>query len=297
MIRLRWEQFRQAQSIHGGLSGLLTAWLGVQLSRVPIPTVGLRRQVYRTVYGGRYPALNDGDLEKPLEEYRSLNELFTRGVREEQRPICGRADVLMSPVDGTIQEAGTIENNCVFYVKNIRYSLESLCPETDVQSFRGGQFAVLFLSPRDCHRVYSPAAATLTRLVHVPGRRLLVHPPYQRAEFPVFVLNERLVMELQTEHGRVLAVLVAGWGVGCLTHPFPTPLKLSSRRVTACDLAESVKLERGEWMATFELGSTVILMAEQGTCRPLPLSAGTAIQCRAPLFELYPADRQTGEVS
>ncbi|MFM8487890.1 MAG: phosphatidylserine decarboxylase, partial [Bacteroidota bacterium] len=111
-----WEQFRQARSIHGGLPGLLTAWLGVQLSRVPIPTAGLRRQVYRTVYGGRYPALNEGELEKPLEEYRSLNELFTRGVRDEQRPVSDRADVLLSPVDGMIQDAGTIENDCVFHV-------------------------------------------------------------------------------------------------------------------------------------------------------------------------------------
>ncbi|MFM7055392.1 MAG: phosphatidylserine decarboxylase, partial [Planctomycetota bacterium] len=103
-MRVRWEQFRQARRIHGGLPGMLTAWLGVQLSRMPIPTATLRRKVYGTVYGGRYPALNEGELEKPLEEYRSLNELFTRGVRIEQRPVCQRPDVLVSPVDGTIQE-------------------------------------------------------------------------------------------------------------------------------------------------------------------------------------------------
>lgn len=296
-MRVRLEQFRQARQIHGGLSGMLTAWLGVQLSRVPIPTAALRRRVYGIVYGGRYPALNEHELEKPLEEYRSLNELFTRGVREEQRPVCDRTDVLLAPVDGTIQEAGAIENGCVFHVKGIRYSLESLCPETDVQSFQGGQFATVFLSPRDCHRVYAPANAQLKRLVHVPGRRLLVHPPYQRAEFPVFVLNERLVMELKTEHGRVLAVLVAGWGVGCLTHPFSTPQRISSRRVTVCDLAPAVMLERGEWMATFELGSTVILLAERGVCRPLEIPGGTGIQCRAALFELLSSGEQAGEVS
>ncbi len=293
-MRVRWEQFQQARRIHGGLPGMLTAWLGVQLSRMPIPTSALRRKVYGTVYGGRYPALDTDELEKPLEEYRSLNELFTRGVRAEQRPVCPHPDVLVSPVDGTIQETGTIRDDSVFHVKQIRYTLESLCPETDVQSFRGGQFAALFLSPRDCHRVFSPATAQLTRLVHVPGRRLLVHPPYQRAEFPVFVLNERLVMELKTDHGRILAVLVAGWGVGCLTHPFPTPLQISSRRVTACNLSPAVKLERGDWMATFELGSTVILLAERGVCLPAEQPAGTAIQCRAELFRLVSAGEQRG---
>jgi phosphatidylserine decarboxylase len=288
-MRVRWEQFRQARRIHGGFPGLLTAWLGVQLSRVPIPTRTLRRKVFSTVYGGRYPALDEAELEKPLEEFRSLNELFTRGVREDQRPISNRSAVLLSPVDGTIQETGTIGDDFVLRVKGIPYSLESLCPESDVQSFRGGQFAALFLSPRDCHRVFSPAAVELTRLVHVPGRRLLVHPPYQRAEFPVFVLNERLVMDLRTERGRILAVLVAGWGVGCLTHPFAAPLQLSSRRVTACELLPAVKLSRGEWMATFELGSTVILLMERGMAGPCEFPAGTAIRCRTPLFELKPA--------
>jgi len=293
-MRVRWEQFQQARRIHGGIPGLLTAWLGVQLSRVPIPTRTLRRKVYTTVYGGRYPALDEAELEKPVEEYRSLNELFTRGVREEQRPVSNRPDVLLSPVDGTIQETGTIENDFVLRVKGIPYSLESLCPETDVLSFRGGKFAALFLSPRDCHRVFSPATAELTRLVHVPGRRLLVHPPYQRAEFPVFVLNERLVMELRTDHGRVLAVLVAGWGVGCLTHPFATPLRVSSRQVTACDVLPAVKLSRGEWMATFELGSTVILLMERGTAGPCEFPAGTAIRCRESLFELQSAREGSG---
>ena len=294
MIRVRWEQLRQARTIHGGLPGLLTAWLGVQLSRVPIPTKALRRKVYATVYGGRYPALDETELEKPLEEFRSLNELFTRGVPEEQRPVNKRPDVLLSPVDGTIQETGTIGSDFVLRVKGIPYSLESLCPETDVLSFRGGQFAALFLSPRDCHRVFSPATAELTRLVHVPGRRLLVHPPHQRAEFPVFVLNERLVMELSTERGRVLAVLVAGWGVGCLTHPFATPLRISSRRVTACELLPAMKLNRGEWMATFELGSTVILLMERGMTGPCTLPSGTAIRCRTSLFELQPATEGSG---
>ena len=64
-MRVRLEQFRQARQIHGGLSGMLTAWLGVQLSRVPIPTAALRRRVYGIVYGGRYPALNEHELEKP----------------------------------------------------------------------------------------------------------------------------------------------------------------------------------------------------------------------------------------
>ena len=286
---VRLEQFRQARKIHGGLAGMLTAAAGVHLSRLPIPGKTLRKRVFSRMYGGKYGALDESELEQPLTEYRSLNALFTRGVRDELRPLSERTDVLLSPVDGTVQDEGLIQHDTVLTVKQIPYVLSSLCPETDTTSFNNGRFAILFLSPRDCHRVYSPADSLLTRVVHVPGSRLLVHPPYQTARYPVFSLNERLVMELQTEHGRVLVILVAGWGVGCLTHPFPLPVPIRSNSTSVCDLTPAKTLRRGEWMATFELGSTVIVLAERGRTESMLCPRDSSTRIRQPLFELTSA--------
>ena len=283
---VRLEQFRQARRIHGGLAGLLTAAAGVHLSRLPIPGRALRKRVYSMMYGGKYGALDESELEQPLTEYRSINELFTRGVRDELRPLSERTDVLLSPVDATVQDEGLIQQHTVLTVKQIPYVLDSLCPETDTAAFNNGRFAILFLSPRDCHRVYSPADCQLTRVVHVPGCRLLVHPPYQTSEYPVFSLNERLVMELQTDHGRVLVILVAGWGVGCLTHPFPLPLPIRRRTTSVCELTPARSLKRGEWMATFELGSTVIVLAEGGRTERILCPRDSITRIRQPLFEL-----------
>src|SRR5947207_869669 len=82
----RLEQFRQARRIHGGTLNMCAASLGVKLSRVPIPSRWLRERVYRTLYGKKYKLLNESELDRPLAEYRSLNALFTRGVRPECRP-------------------------------------------------------------------------------------------------------------------------------------------------------------------------------------------------------------------
>lgn len=292
---VRLEQFRQARRIHGGLAGMLTAAAGVHLSRLPIPGKALRRRVFSMMYGGKYGALDESELEQPLTEYRSINALFTRGVRDELRPLSERTDVLLSPVDGTVQDEGLIQNDTVLTVKQIPYILNSLCPETDTDSFKHGRFAILFLSPRDCHRVYSPADCQLTRVVHVPGRRLLVHPPYQTAEYPVFSLNERLVMELQTAHGRVLVILVAGWGVGCLTHPFPLPVAIRRNTTSVFELSPARTLLRGEWMATFELGSTVIVLAERGRTERMLCPRDSCTRIRQPLFELATA-AGTGEL-
>jgi phosphatidylserine decarboxylase len=258
----RLEQFRQARRIHGGTLNMCAASLGVKLSRVPIPSRWLRERVYRTLYGKKYKSLNESELERPLAEFRSINALFTRGVRPECRPIPESQTQLLCPCDSTIQDVGQLREDRLLTVKGIDYTLESLLPDMHTEPFRNGAFAIFFLSPADCHRVFAPAAGAIHAIAHVPGRRLLVHPPYQRKEFPVFTLNERVILSLTTTVGACVLVMVAGWGVGNITHPFPTPLTFSRRKITSHEFAIPRPIERGEWIATFELGSTVILITE-----------------------------------
>lgn len=282
----RIEQFKQASKIHGGPASVLAASLAVRLSKMPIPSRSLREKLFREVYGSKYSPLCEEEMEQPIGDYRSLNELFTRGVRPESRPL-QRPDLnLLCPVDGTVQDLGTIDGDTVMTAKGIGYSLASLVPQTDTRPFHGGAFSIFFLSPVDCHRVFAPQNAKLTRVTHVPGHRLLVHPPFQRQEFPVFTLNERVVLHLETKWGRCLLVMVAGWGVGNITLPFtaryrwadrpsgiadPYPdgevranRKLGMRRgkVSAAVFEQPIELEAGDWAATFELGSTVIMLTE-----------------------------------
>jgi phosphatidylserine decarboxylase len=237
------------------------------------------------LYGGKYEALDEAELEKPLEQFRSINELFTRGVKPELRPFPERTDQFLSPVDGTVQDAGRMDHDSVMTIKGIRYTLNSLCPETDTAPFHDGHFAILFLSPRDCHRVFTPAEGFLQQLVHVPGHRLLVHPPYQTPEFPVFSLNERLVMQLDTPLGKCLLILVAGWGVGHITHPFRIGRRFSPRRVSVTKLEPPRRMDRAEWIATFELGSTVILITEQSCNATALIERDQKVQFGQPVFD------------
>jgi phosphatidylserine decarboxylase len=257
----RLEQFRQARRIHGGTINLAAAALGVRLSRIPIPT-RFREPLYRTIYGQKYKPLNEAELDRPLAEFRSLNALFTRGLRPECRPISDVESQLLCPCDSTIQDLGQLHDDTLLTVKGIEYSLSTLLPEINTQPLINGSFAIFFLSPADCHRVFAPAAGEIKEILHVPGRRLLVHPPYQRKEFPVFTLNERVIIRLRTSVGECVLVMVAGWGVGNITFPFDVPLRLMRRQVTRHEFAAPRPVERGEWIATFELGSTVILLTE-----------------------------------
>ncbi len=287
-MRIRLEQIRQARRIHGGTLSMLGAAIGIRLSRVPIPTATLRRKVFGMLYGGKYEAIDEAELESPLEDYPTINALFTRGVKAEQRPLPERVDQFLSPVDSTVQDHGRIQNDTIMTVKGIRYTLESMCPETDVSPFVDGEFAILFLSPRDCHRVYTPAEGVLERMVHVPGHRLLVHPPYQRPEFPVFVLNERLIMQFDTILGKCLVIMVAGWGVGHITHPFSIGRRFSPRRVSVTPVEPGRNVRRNEWVATFELGSTVILITEMDKAGPALFERDQKIRLGQPIYDAKP---------
>jgi phosphatidylserine decarboxylase len=285
-LRTKLEEFRQARSIHGGVLKMCVASLGVRLSRVPIPSRRLRLKVFKTLYGKKYPALDETELEKPLWAFRSLNALFTRGVRPECRPIPSVANQLLCPCDARIQDVGRLERDRLLTVKGTEYSIASLLPGLAGSKLEGGHFAILFLSPSDCHRVFSPHDAHIEEVIHVPGRRLLVHPPYQKKEYPVFSLNERLILSLSTPLGRCILVLVAGWGVGHITLPIDRRFRHRRRKITRRVYDSPIALQKAQWLATFELGSTVILITEPADQVTVHVSRDDKVKYGQPLFSL-----------
>jgi len=282
--RTKFEEVRQALRFHGGAVKLCAAALAVWLSGVEIPSRRLRLLVYQTMYGKKYPALDERELERPLWEYRSVNALFTRGVRPELRPIAADKDQFLCPCDCKVQEVGHVEGGQVITVKGIQYTLESLLPHLDSRRFHGGHFGVFFLSPNDCHRVVSPQEARVEEVVHVPGYRLLVHPPSQRAEYPVFALNERVVMRLATPLGACALVMVAGWGIGNITLRFDPAFRPRPRRITRTQYATPRVVKPGEWLATFGLGSTVILITEAAPCVTTHVTPDEKVKYGQPVF-------------
>jgi phosphatidylserine decarboxylase len=283
-LRTKVEEVRQALRFHGGVVNLCAAALAVRLAGVEIPSRRLRLLVYRTMYGKKYPALDERELERPLWAYRSVGALFARGVRPELRPISVATDQFLCPCDGKVQEVGRVEKGQVLTVKGVGYTLDALLPGLDSRRFHGGHFGVFFLSPNDCHRVVSPQESRVEEVVHVPGYRLLVHPPYQRAEYPVFALNERVVLRLTTPLGACALVLVAGWGVGNITLRFDPAFRHRPRRVTRKVYAAPPTVGAGEWFATFGLGSTVILITEPAGGVTTHVSRDERVKYGQPVF-------------
>ncbi|MEI6549695.1 MAG: archaetidylserine decarboxylase [Betaproteobacteria bacterium] len=201
--------------------------------------------------------------------YKSFNEFFTRPLKDGVRPL-SRSE-WVCPVDGAISQCGAIERDQIFQAKGHHYSTRALVggDAALAAQFQNGQFATLYLSPRDYHRIHMPMAGKLLRMVHVPGDLFSVNPTTARGVPGLFARNERLVCEFETEKGPMVLVLVGATIVGSMAtvwHGQVNPPRPGTVREWRYE-SQDVRLQKGEEMGRFLLGSTVVMLFPENSLR------------------------------
>lgn len=198
--------------------------------------------------------------------YKSFNEFFTRPLRADARPLA-QAD-LVSPVDGAISQCGPIAGDQVFQAKGHSYRTRALVggDAALAAQFQDGEFATLYLSPRDYHRIHMPCAGQLMRMIYVPGDLFSVNPTTARGVPGLFARNERVVCVFEGEHGPFVMVLVGATIVGSMVtvwHGVVNPPRPGKVREWTYEMGH-ITLAQGEEMGRFLLGSTVVMLFPQG---------------------------------
>jgi phosphatidylserine decarboxylase len=114
--------------------------------------------------------------------YRSFNEFFTRPLRPGARTIAPGADVIVSPVDGTVSQAGPVHDHAIMQAKGIEYSLQELLANdaSGVEAYRKGSFACIYLAPYNYHRIHA-VRRSVRNTVYVPGDLFSVNAATARA--------------------------------------------------------------------------------------------------------------------
>src|SRR5262245_11105105 len=136
----------------------------------------LRARLYRA-FAARY-GINLDEVERPLEEYPSFDAFFTRHLRSGARRIDPDPDVVVSPVDGVVVEAGTVIGGRMIQAKGIDYTLRGLLVDEDMAArFGGGTYVTIYLAPHDYHRIHAPADGVVASYRHIPGAFFPVNPP------------------------------------------------------------------------------------------------------------------------
>ena len=201
--------------------------------------------------------------EPDYRRYGNFNEFFTRPLQERARPIAD-ADIVC-PADGAISQLGPIEEGLLFQAKGKYFSAEELLggDEQRAHQFAGGNFATIYLSPRDYHRVHMPVDGRLTGTSYIPGKLFSVNGTTADNVDRLFARNERLVCYFETPAGPMAMILVGAMvvaGIETVWSGQVAPPPQHPTFTSYVDLPAAVELAKGEEMGRFKLGSTVILL-------------------------------------
>lgn len=205
------------------------------------------------------------EAELPLSEYPTFASFFTRRLRPGARPIAGGEDVPVSPVDGAVSHAGIARAGRLVQAKGKDYTLEKLLADpAEAARFEGGAYATIYLSPRDYHRIHTPLGGTIVGYAHVPGALWPVNRPSVQNVPELFAVNERLITYLETPVGRVAVVAVGATCVGRIRALYDDVVTNEKRLTLRHRYETPIPISKGEELAVFEMGSTVILLFEPG---------------------------------
>ena len=213
----------------------------------------------------RHYQVNMEEAARPrLEDYASFNDFFTRALSSGARPMAAAADHLACPADGVISQFGQLEEGRILQAKGLTYDVrELLADDALAQSFQHGQFATVYLSPKDYHRVHMPLDGTLTDMLHVPGQLFSVNQITAEHVPRLFARNERVVAAFDTPYGKMALVLVGAMIVASIETVWAGQVASHSRRIQHICYPDSdaIVLHKGDEMGRFKLGSTVIMLS------------------------------------
>ncbi len=224
----------------------------------------------RNLFAKAY-ALDMDEAELPLSAYANIGELFVRRLKPGARAVAN-AEVV-SPVDGRESQTGTLNgaNAEMLQAKGKSYSLSSLLRDGDLAAkFDGGRFATIYLAPFNYHRIHSPVSGKLLSASYCPGTLWPVNPwSVERVE-GLFCINERITARIAVDGGGELLLvqvgatnvgrIVADYAPGWMTNVGRLPRKFPRHDYTP---PKEVRFSRGEEIGRFEMGSTVILVADK----------------------------------
>jgi phosphatidylserine decarboxylase len=231
-------------------------------ARVPAAITRTVVRVYTRAYGV------DLDEAVQREGFASFDAFFTRQLRDGARPQPADPSVVVSPADGRIEAIGPVEKDGRFLIKGREYRADELLgDEGEARRYQGGQFAVVYLSPRDYHRVHSPVAGTIHEIRSLPGDLYPVNSIGERHVPSLFSINRRVSIPIDVTgsagepRGRVTVVMVGAMIVGRITVSGidERDVSLGTHR-----LSPPRRVGRGEEIGMFHLGSTAVVFAEPG---------------------------------
>jgi phosphatidylserine decarboxylase len=217
--------------------------------------------------------------------FRSMQDCFTRELKDGARPIDHDPGVVVSPCDAIVGACGAVEGTRLYQIKGFPYALDDLlCDSALVAAHRGARYVTLRLTSSMYHRVHAPHDCRVRQVDYISGDTWNVNPIALKRIERLFCRNERVVLRMTLADGaRLTVVLVAAVLVACVRLRFldkPLDLRHRGPNVIPCDAV----FRKGDEMGWFEQGSTAILFAPSDFA--LCVQEGDTIRMGEPLMRM-----------
>jgi phosphatidylserine decarboxylase len=209
---------------------------------------------------GLYSRVYDVELgECKSDGWSSFDAFFTRGLRDGVRPVDPDPRAYVSPADGSLASMGRVDEKSTWLVKGRPYRVDELLGSNEeARRYEGGLASVIYLSPRDYHRVHSPVGGVVRRVRSIPGDYYPVNSIGVRHVPNLFVRNRRVAIAIDSSPdsglGTVTLVMVSAMIVGRITVG-----GIAARDVPFGDHFLDRPVEKGGEIGVFHLGSTAVV--------------------------------------
>lgn len=213
--------------------------------------------------------VNLAEVDHPEPEaWEHMNAFFTRPLRPGARPVAPGERTVVSPSDGTLEHVGYAGTGQLLQAKRFHYRIADFLAlePAEAEPFSGGATATIYLAPHDYHRVHLPLAGRVTGTVYVPGRRWAVNRRTVRTVPGLFAANERVIVWCRNDAGRFAVVLVGALNVASISLAWSgeVPPAEGVVRTSLPPADPALSLPTGGLLGQFNLGSTVVIVAERG---------------------------------
>jgi phosphatidylserine decarboxylase len=252
---------------------------------------GIENRVIRSTSIGLWRLFSDLDLsDSKQRRFKSLQDCFTRELKDGARPVDDQPDVLVSPCDAIVGTCGRVSEGAVLQAKGFPYKLEELLADGDlVRQYRNGTYATLRITPTMYHRFHAPHDLNVKQVTYISGDTWNVYPIALRRIEKLFCRNERAVLQCKLATGNAMITLVPVAAIlvaSIRLHFLDVLLHLRYRgpNVIPCDAG----FRKGEEMGWFQHGSTIIAFAPEGVSLCEHVREGQRIRMGEALFALPP---------
>ncbi|HHW36854.1 MAG TPA: phosphatidylserine decarboxylase [Bacillales bacterium] len=193
--------------------------------------------------------INESEFEKNSNEYKSLHDFFVRTLKEGVRPIDGDSRTVISPVDGYVEDIGTITEDRNIFVKGQLFSIRKMMGNDPAfDKYIDGVFMIIYLSPKDYHRIHSPVSGKVISQWDRGGKSYPVNKWGLKYGRSPLAENYRKISEIECNGAHVVLAKVGALFINSVTLTHKNDL-----------------LEKGEEIGYFSFGSTVILLFEKSS--------------------------------